>query len=126
MPVDDLARSGLLAHPSALAEVVERFGVPGSADPARVLLSRVLGGFEHEVIASRGLDIGHASWRGVPLSWRSPVQDARPVDQPAGSSWLSRFTGGLLTTCGPFNVGGAYGDHGLHDDFSHPSRCCTT
>jgi hypothetical protein len=117
--VTDLDRSGLFAHPSATAEMVERFGVPGSADPARVLLSRVLGGFENEVLASRGLDIGYASWRGVPLSWRSPVQDARPVDQPSGSTWLSRFTGGLLTTCGPFNIGGEHGDQGLHGDFSH-------
>lgn len=117
--VADLARSGLFAHRSAMAEVVERFGIPGSADPARVLLSRVLGGFEHEMLASRGLDIGHASWRGVPLSWRSAVQDARPLDQPSGSSWLSRFTGGLLTTCGPFNIGGAHDGQGLHGDFSH-------
>lgn len=117
--VSDLSASGLLTHPSAVADVVERFGVPGGADPARVLLSRVAGGFEHEVIASRGLDIGYAAWRGIPLSWHAPVRDARPLDRPAGSAWLSRFTGGLLTTCGPFSIGADDGVHGLHGDLSH-------
>lgn len=117
--VAELAAAGLLPHPSAVAEVVERFGVPGSPDPARVLASRVLGGIEHEVIASRGLDIGHASWRGVPLSWRSPVRDARALDRPVGSAWLERFTGGLLTTCGPFTIGEGDEEHGLHGEFSH-------
>ncbi|MGV9195304.1 DUF4432 family protein [Microbacterium sp. MC2] len=119
LTVASLADAHLLAHTSAPAEVVERFGVPGSNDPARVFLSRVMGGFEHEILASRGLDIGYASWRGVPLAWRSPVQDARPLDQPTGSSWLSRFIGGLLTSCGPFHIGAATAEHGLHGDFSH-------
>lgn len=115
----ELASAGLIAHPTVIAEVVERFGVPGTSDPARVLLSRVAGGFEHEVLASRGLDIGHASWRGIPLSWTSPVRDARALDRPTGAAWLSRFTGGLLTTCGPFHIGDPTDDHGQHGDFSH-------
>jgi galactose mutarotase-like enzyme len=119
IPVSALIAEGLLAHPSAIAEVIERTGVVGSPDPSRVLVGRVLGGFEHEVVASRGLDIGYISWRGVPLAWRSPVQDARSLDSVVGSKWLSRFTGGLLTTCGPFNVGPAHGEEGLHGDFSH-------
>lgn len=117
--VSELLASGLFAHPSATTNVVERFGVPGSTDPSRVFIGRLLGGFEHEVIASRGLDIGYAAWRGIPLSWTSPVRDARPLDRPAGSAWLSRFTGGLLTTCGPFHIGEDDGVHGLHGDFSH-------
>jgi hypothetical protein len=118
-PVSKLADAGLLTHPSSEAEVVERHGVPGSADPARVFTSRVLGGFEHEVIASRGLDIGHATWRGVPISWRSPVRDARALDRPAGTAWLARFTGGLLTTCGPFTIAEGEAEHGFHGEFSH-------
>lgn len=117
--VDELVKNGLVAHRSVTADVTERHGIPGSTDPARVLLSRVLGGFEHETIASRGLDIGYAAWRGIPLSWQSPVADARPVDQPSGTAWLSRFTGGLLTTCGLFNIGEDDGRHGLHGDVSH-------
>lgn len=119
IPVAELAAAGLLTHPSAEAEVVERLGVPGTPDPARVLISRVLGGFEHEVIASRGLDIGHTAWRGVPISWRSPVRDARALDRPAGTAWLARFTGGLLTTCGPFTIGDGDAEHGLHGEISH-------
>lgn len=117
--VSDLMRRGLIAHPSVSASVIERFGVPGSPEPSRVLLSRVLGGFEHEVLASRGLDIGYASWRGVPLSWQSPVSDTRPLDRPQGDSWLFRFNGGLLTTCGLYNIGQDDGVNGLHGDVSH-------
>lgn len=119
IPVADLAAARLLTHPSAAAEVVERLGVPGTPDPARVFTSRVLGGFEHEVIASRGLDIGPASWHGVPISWHSPVRDARSLDRPSGTAWLARFTGGLLTTCGPFTIGEGDEVHGLHGEFSH-------
>lgn len=119
LTVADLERSGLLTHATAIADVTERYGVPGSNDPARVFVSRVLGGFEHEVIASRGLDIGYTSWRGIPISWHSPVRDARPLDKPAGADWISRFTGGLLVTCGPFNIGEDDGIHGMHGDFSH-------
>src|SRR5690606_10750088 len=102
---EELLRRGLIAHTDAIASVSERMGLPGSRDPARVLQAHVLGGFDLEVIASRGFDIGRPSWSGQPISWTSPVRDARALDHPSGDAWLDRFTGGLLTTCGPRNIG---------------------
>lgn len=110
---------GLFASPDALARAVERFGVPGSADHARVVETAVAAGFDLEVLPARGLDLGRASVGGVPLSWTSPVADARPLDRPAGAAWADRFTGGLLVTCGIDNIGPATSDAGLHGSFSH-------
>jgi hypothetical protein len=118
LSVEELVARGLL-DPSTVAEVVERHGVPGSSDPARVLSTHLLGGFDADIIPSRGLDLGRVAWRGTPLSWRSPVQDARALDRPRDDDWLDRFTGGLLTTCGPFHIGAARSGSGLHGDFSH-------
>jgi hypothetical protein len=80
-------------------------------------------GLEFTVLASRGLDISEARYRGVPLAWRSPTSDAHPAyfdsESENGRGWLRSFTGGLLTTCGLTWVGAPdeengqrYGLHG--------------
>lgn len=114
----DLAGSGLLPD-HALASVGDRLGQPGSGSPERSLTARLAGGLEFEVLPGRGLDIGNTYLRGEPLSWFSPVRDARPLATPSGTAWLSRFTGGLLTTCGLHNIGSATDTQGLHGDYSH-------
>ncbi|AZC12998.1 DUF4432 family protein [Microbacterium sp. ABRD28] len=116
--LEELRRKGLLATDAAVSTVVERFGVPGSGDNARVLEANVGHGFRFEVLADRGFDIGLAEYRGTPISWRSPVSDARPLSSPAGNDWLGRFTGGLLVTCG-LRVAGAAAGSPLHGDISH-------
>lgn len=113
-----LRREGLLASDAAVARVVERFGVPGTGDSARIFDVAVAGGLRFEVLADRGFDIGHAELAGWPMSWRSPVADARPLSLPAGDSWLERFTGGLLVTCGLRSFGRREGAP-LHGDVSH-------
>lgn len=116
----DLRRHGLLAHDSAVAHVVERHGVPGSADHARVLDASVAGGLRFEVLPARGFDIGRTEFAGLPLGWVSPVADARPLDRPAGSAWIDRFTGGLVATCGLLHIGGGAEDaQPLHGDIGH-------
>ena len=34
------------------------------------------------------------------MTWLSPVGDARALLSLSGAEWLTRVTGGLLTTCG--------------------------
>lgn len=114
-----LRRDGLLAHDAAVATVVERFGVPGSGDHARVLDASVSGGLRFEVLPARGFDIGRAEFAGLPLGWISPVADARPLDRPAGDAWIDRFTGGLLATCGLLHIGSADEEGPLHGDIGH-------
>jgi hypothetical protein len=101
----DLTRAGLFGREQAVAHITDRLGMPGSGDPARVLTARVAGGLSFDILPGRGFDIGDAHLAGAPLSWFSPIADGRPLDDPRGRSWLNRFTGGLLTTCGPGNIG---------------------
>ena len=109
----------LLAATDAVAGVTELLGVPGSRDPERLLRVRLMRGFDFDVLPGRGFDIGAAWFRGIPISWISPVQDARALPTPRGTEWLERFTGGLLVTCGLSNVGPATDTAGLHGDFGH-------
>jgi hypothetical protein len=118
-----LAEKGLLATTDAVASVTELLGVPGSRDPERLLRVRLMRGFDFDVLPGRGFDIGAASFRGVPISWFSPVRDARALPTPRGTEWLERFTGGLLATCGLYNVGPETRSAGLHGDLGHrPAR----
>jgi len=78
----------------------------GRANGVRTIDVRSPGGISFTVIADRGLDIGRADYRGIPLAWRSPLGEVSPAfrDQhPLG--WLDVFGGGLLTTCGLRTVG---------------------
>jgi Domain of unknown function (DUF4432) len=97
----------------------------GPADGMRVLDVALMGGFSFRVLPDRGLDIG-ATWcasgdgRMVPVSWTSKLgEDQPPLDVAAGDAWITRFSGGLLTTCGIDNVGPTSEGVGLHGSFSH-------
>ncbi|MDL9978732.1 DUF4432 family protein [Microbacterium sp. ASV49] len=115
----ELREQGLLAHDTAVATVVERLGLPGSADHVRVLDAAVAGGLRFDVLPARGFDIGRTEFAGLPLGWVSPVADARPLDRPAGNAWIDRFTGGLVATCGLLHIGGEEGGNPLHGDIGH-------
>jgi hypothetical protein len=56
---------------------------------------------ELRIRPERGLDIGAASYAGIPIAWLSSVGEV------AGTSgdWEASWGGGLMTTCGLDNVG---------------------
>lgn len=110
---------GLFASLAPLVSVSDRLGIPGTGDHARVLHTRVAGGFDMDVLPGRGFDIGDTMIGGLPLSWISPIHDRRPLDAPVGDTWLQRFNGGLLTTCGFGNIGPATATEGLHGRAAH-------
>mgnify|MGYP006304069093 CR=1 FL=1 len=57
-------------------------------------------GLRFTIVPSRGMDISHASYKGMPFAWRSAVGEISPfLYQPEGYEWLRSFFGGLLTTC---------------------------
>ena len=63
-------------------------------------------GLDFDVLAERGLGIGRLAFRGVPLSWISPVGVSHPAyleSQPL--AWLRNWPGGFLTPCGLTQVG---------------------
>ncbi|MDQ3777789.1 MAG: DUF4432 family protein, partial [Actinomycetota bacterium] len=76
--------------------------------------ARALGGIEIRIHPRRGLDVGAAWFRGVPLAWISPAgEGGADSDQ-----WRAAWGGGLVTTCGLDNVGAASEGIGLHGSYT--------
>ena len=115
----ELHHTGLFATRRPLASGPESLGIPGTGAAERLLTARLFDSLEFEVLPGRGFDIGDTWYRGTPVSWFSPVADARALPTPAGTEWLTRFTGGLLTTCGFGTIGAAGNGEGLHGRASH-------
>ena len=96
----------------------------GPARGQRLLEFRTGSGLRFTVLPDRGMDLGAAEWRGIPLAWHAPVGWVGPwYHEPQGNGFLRTFGGGLLVTCGLSNVGPACDDagehHGLHGRVSH-------
>lgn len=65
------------------------------------------------VLPGRGMDIGSAEYKGLPIAWRSPVGEAAAhFYEPEGSGFLRNFGGGLLVTCGLTYLGSPCSDNG--------------
>lgn len=85
-------------------------------------------GLRFTVLADRGMDIGQASFHGIPLAYLTSAGFAHPAYyEPEDLRWLRSFGGGLLTGCGLSNVGipqpydapNPEGPHGLHGRLSN-------
>lgn len=81
-------------------------------------------GLEVTVVADRGMSITDASYRGVPLVWKSNSLEKHPLYyDPVGQGWLKSFMGGLLETCGLTHFGAPCEDDdeslGLHGPVSN-------
>jgi hypothetical protein len=109
-----------LPHPDQLATAVESVVTSGAAEGARALDLKVWNGIDARLLPDRGLDIGAAWFRGVPLAWISPngEQGATDPEQLQGARWGEVWGGGLVTTCGLSNVGAASDGHGLHGTYT--------
>lgn len=65
------------------------------------------GGWRFTVLLDRGLDLGDAEFRGVPLAYLSAGAFAAPAYfDDRGLGWLRSWGAGLVTGCGLRNVGG--------------------
>jgi hypothetical protein len=117
-----LLESGEVAIPNTLARVSQARIDGGPGDGMRIVDVEMFGGFSVRILPDRGLDISSAWAYGIPIGWMSKVGEIRPLDRANGTAWIERFTGGLLTTCGPENVGVASVDGhetlGLHGSWS--------
>jgi hypothetical protein len=93
-----LQRIGSLAQVARVDAFVETDGPARGSRRLRVLNG---GGLEFDVHPDRGLDIGAATFDGIPLAWLSSTGITSPeFYEPEGRGWLRTFGGGLLTTCG--------------------------
>jgi hypothetical protein len=124
-------REALLTHAGDVAQLggVRRITLAeGPERGVRAAELRTGEGLRFTVLLDRGMDIGPATYRGVPLAWVSPTGAAAPAFyDPAGSGWLRTFHGGLVTTCGLTQAGAPNVDRGeklgLHGRVSHiPAR----
>jgi hypothetical protein len=75
---------------------------------------RVYGGIDLRLHADRGLDIGAAWFRRVPLAWISSAGEGGT----RADDWREAWGGGLLTTCGLDNVGAPSEGIGLHGTYT--------
>lgn len=106
----------------------------GKGRGVRVADMRNGSGIEFSVLLDRGMDIGQASFKGVPLAFVTPVGYSHPAYyEPEGLRWLRNWHAGLLTGCGLRNVGSPQqtdpmavaGPMGLHGRLSNtPAEKC--
>ncbi len=83
------------------------------------------GGLNYTVLLDRGMDLGAASYRGMPLAYSTAVGYANPAYfEHKGLQWLRNWPGGLLTGCGLRNVGGPREDGG--EEFALHGRISNT
>ncbi len=100
----------------------------GPARGVRALLVNTGGGLRYRILVDRGMDIDQAFVGAYSLSFlthRGATPPTRAFDR--GLDWLKGFAGGLLTSCGPFNIGGPgsdeLGEFGLHGEHSATAAC---
>jgi uncharacterized protein DUF4432 len=74
----------------------------------------VLRGIELRLHPRRGLDVGAAWFRGLPLAWIAPAGEGGAE----AASWGDAWGGGLITTCGLYNVGAPSEGIGLHGTYT--------
>src|SRR5215203_2112850 len=96
----------------------------GPARGVRALCVNTGGGLRYRVLVDRGLDIDHAFFNQHSLTFLSHKGVTRPTRAlDRGLDWLKGFPVGLLTSCGPTNIGGPCTDQGeevgLHGPHSH-------
>ncbi|MES2461336.1 MAG: aldose 1-epimerase family protein [Armatimonadota bacterium] len=96
----------------------------GVRDGVRAARVKTGGGLDYTVLLGRGMDIGQASYNGIPLAWVSATGAVHAhAFEPHGRGWLRSFHGGLLTGCGLQNAGAANTDGeeelGIHGYLSH-------
>ncbi len=96
----------------------------GKAAGVRAVEVKTGSGLVFTILIDRGMDIGEASYCGIPVAWQSKVGVIAPTYfENQGHQWLRNFFGGLLTTCGLIQVGEPCEDqgeyHGLHGRISH-------
>lgn len=93
-------------HP-AQAGGIEAYVIDeGPARGVRALCVNTGGGLRYRVLVDRGMDIDQAFFNQHSLSFlthKGVTPPTRGLDR--GLDWLKSFAGGLLTSCGPFNIG---------------------
>jgi len=85
----------------------------GAGRDTRALLVNTGGGLRYRLLVDRGLDIDQAFFHQHSLAFLTHKGVSPPAQGlERGIDWLKTFPGGLLTSCGPFNIGAPSKDAG--------------
>lgn len=85
----------------------------GAGRGVRALCINTGGGLRYRVLVDRGLDIDQAFYNQQSLTFLTHKGVTRPTrGLDTGYRWVRGFPGGLLTSCGPFNIGEPCTDQG--------------
>jgi len=106
----------------------------GGAGGVRAIDVNTGAGLIYTILPDRGLDISSASYNGINFSYIAPQEElSAAYYNKIGEEWLRTFYAGLLTTCGPINIGPpcedngvSYGIHGRHSVTPASSVCDLT
>ena len=104
---------------------IERYTIDdGAARGSRALCVNTGGGLRYRILVDRGLDIDQAFFNQHSIAFLTHKGASAPTRAfDSGLDWLKGFPGGLLTSCGPGNVGPPGEDAGeqlgLHGTHSH-------
>lgn len=109
-----------LANADQVATAVVSTVAEGAAAGSRAVDIRVWNGIDLRLFPDRGLDVGAAWFRGVPLAWIAPCGEQPPPrpEDLVGHAWRNAWGGGLVTTCGLSNVGEPAEGHGQHGTYT--------
>src|SRR5258708_14868954 len=78
----------------------------GQERGTRIAQVRTGSGFDFTVLLDRAMDIGTATFNGIPLAWQSGLGAINGVRyEPTPLGWLRTFHGGMLALCGLTHVG---------------------
>lgn len=76
------------------------------------------------VLPDRCMDVAQAYYKGQAVAWFSKTGITAPAFyEKDEKNWLRGFYGGLITTCGLKNIGGPYGEQGLHGRIANTPAC---
>jgi hypothetical protein len=98
--------SGKFVHSSQIGGIDAYTIDEGPARGVRALCVNTGGGLRYRILVDRGLDIDQAFFNQHSLAfltYKGVTPPTRGLDH--GLDWLKSFAGGLLTSCGPFNIG---------------------
>lgn len=102
-----------LINPAQLGGIESYIIDDGNGRGVRALCVNTGAGLRYRVLVDRGLDIDQAFFNQHSLTFlthNGPTPPSRALDQ--GTDWLKGFPGGLLTSCGPMNIGAPSTDEG--------------
>jgi hypothetical protein len=105
-PLDARALEAYAADLRQFADVRISTLEDGMQRGTRIADVHTAAGLAFTVLLDRAMDIGSASFRGIPLAWQSGTGAANPNRYEAqGTGWLRTFHGGLLALCGLTQAG---------------------